>query len=206
MLKKLLIVVALLGFTTSAFALPERFIEGKHYQTLATPVPTSDPDRIEVREYFSYGCIHCSNIQPFVNRWESTKADDVNFVQNPVFSEPLARAYFVAYNNDLLDKTHNALFSAIFKENKKLNSDKALAKWFEQFGLSQEQYIKQAHLPSVNVQMTQAYQSAVGAKIDGTPSFTVDGRYTVLRGNLNGEAETFAVIDFLVGKVRSERK
>jgi len=206
MIKKLFLAAALWGMATSAFALPDRYIEGTHYQTLATPVPTSDPERIEVREYFSYGCIHCSNIQPFVNRWESTIASDVNFVQNPVFSEPLARAYFVAYNKGILNKTHNALFHAIFKENKKLNSDKALAKWFEQFGVSADDYVKLAHLPSVNVQMTQAYNSAVSAKIDGTPSFTVDGRYMVLRGNLNGEAETFSVIDFLVNKARAAHK
>src|SRR5690606_18113024 len=56
---------------------------GKHYMELSSPVPVSQPGKIEVVELFWYGCPHCYQFEPVINAWAETLPDDVNFVRVP---------------------------------------------------------------------------------------------------------------------------
>ena len=92
-LKQLAALGALSAFGTGAFA------QRQAYQTLGTKVPTEVAGKVEVIEFFSYGCPHCHDFEPLLNGWAKKLQGDVNFVKVPItFNRPewtaLARLYY----------------------------------------------------------------------------------------------------------------
>lgn len=210
MAKVLNVILVLLGLTAavSACAQPEhaRYAEGTHYEVMDTPVSVADPDKIEVREFFFYGCPHCYDAEPIIADWLSSRPEDVNFVRTPVTfirgSEPPARAFYIAETKGMLEKIHRPLFDAIHKHREPLFTATALSKFFEKYGLSQEEFNELYGSFGVTTKVRKADTLTRESKIMGVPAFTVAGKYRILRKNLKSDIETFKVIDYLVEKER----
>ena len=102
-----------LGLILNQSGFANEFQEGVHYQTLAKPVVTSDPEKIEVVELFWYGCLHCDSLDPALKVWVNRLPADVSFVQIPVVFgrswEMHARMFWVAKNIGLLETIHEPL-------------------------------------------------------------------------------------------------
>lgn len=179
-----------------------------HYRVLEEPVDVEDPDKVEVREFFSYTCPHCYDTQPIVEDWLEDKPDDVNYVRTPVLflknAEPLARAFYVAKNQGILDEVHMAIFDEIHKHREPLFSVPALANFFRNYEIKPEKFNELYSSFGVSTKVKQAESLAREYEIRGTPSFTVNGEYVVLRKNLENDQETFEVIDYLIEKARKE--
>lgn len=211
MLKRIMLALAFLGLSGLAQALPAIYLPGEHYKTLDVPVATTDPSKIEVREFFFYGCPHCYHALPLVDAWKKTIASDVDFEMTPVLfmrgADALARAFYVAKDKGILDKTHDALFNAIagVESNQPLYQEDNLAEWFKTYGIAPADYKRLAASFGVEMQVNQAKALTRAAQIQGVPAFLVDGRYLVLRNKLPNEEATFKVIDYLVSMVRSQR-
>ena len=101
---------------------------------------THTGDKIEVLEFFWYGCSHCYEFEPVIEQWLDDKAEYIEFVRMPAVLGaswmPYARAYYVAQHLDVLDKIHRPLFDAIHKENKRFTDKKSLKYFFEAQGVS----------------------------------------------------------------------
>jgi thiol:disulfide interchange protein DsbA len=214
MLKKITLLLALLALAATAQAATAQapvYLPGEQYKMLDVPVPTADPQKIEVREFFFYGCPHCYHTQPYVDAWLRTKPKDVDFERTPVLfmrgGDALARAYYIAKDKGILDKTHDALFNAIHgvEQNQPLYQEDALAKWFSNYGIPVDEFKRLFASFGVETQVNQGKALTSAAQIQGVPAFLVDGRYLVLRENLHGDKATFDVIDYLVKMVRSQR-
>ena len=209
MLKSLLAALVGLVLVTAVQADDGRFVEGTHYRVLDTPANVSDPDRIEVREFFFYGCPHCYNVQPLINAWKESAADDVNFVPTPVLfirgAEPLARAFYVAHSKGILDEVHMPIFQAIHEHREALFDTRALARFFRAYGIEAEEFNDLYSSFGISTRVRQADALTREYRITGTPAFTVAGKYVVLRQNLANDRETFQVIDHLVEKERRAR-
>ena len=66
-----IIVVAIVGYLTwlSVEESPlGEFVEGEHYLVIENPRRIRG-DKIEVMEFFSYGCVHCFNFDPILDDW-----------------------------------------------------------------------------------------------------------------------------------------
>ena len=127
-----------LGLILNQSGFANEFQEGVHYQTLAKPVVTSDPEKIEVVELFWYGCPHCDSLDPALKAWVDRLPTDVNFVQIPVVFgrswEMHARMFWVAKNIGLLETIHEPLFNAIHREGQRLQRVDDVVAFFERFG------------------------------------------------------------------------
>jgi thiol:disulfide interchange protein DsbA len=181
---------------------------GTHYRVLDEPVDVANPDKIEVREFFFYGCPHCFNAEPIINDWLEDKPEDVDYVRTPVLflknAEPLARAFYVAKNQDLLDKVHMPIFNEIHKHREPLFSVPALANFFRNYGIKPDRFNELYSSFGVSTSVKQAESLAREYSISGVPAFAVNGEYVVLRKNLENDQETFKVIDYLIEKVRED--
>ena len=71
-------------FSVSVFAAdapgPVKYLEGKDYLLLDTPVAAVNPGKIEVTEVFSFICPHCFRFEPLVEEWEKKQKPDVALV------------------------------------------------------------------------------------------------------------------------------
>src|SRR4030067_1440450 len=93
-----------------------KFLEDVEYKRVC-PQPVETGSKIEVREFFWYGCPHCFSLEPSVERWLKTMPKNVRFVRTPaVFNEQWAvhaRAYYAFETLGITAKMHNPAFHAL---------------------------------------------------------------------------------------------
>jgi len=64
------------------------FTESEHYMRLVPTQPTiGGPDKIEVAEFFYYGCIHCMTFEPIINAWKKRYSRKRTFCESASFME-----------------------------------------------------------------------------------------------------------------------
>lgn len=189
---------------------PQTFVAGTHYEVLATPVRTADPDKIEVAEFFWYGCPHCYHFEPNITVWLKAKAKDVNFVQVPAIWHPdmelHAKMFYTAQQLNKLAQLHETFFTAMQVGKMKLNTPEEISKLFIEQGVSAEEFNKTFNSFGTDSMVKQAQARANGSKISGTPEMVVNGKYRVSAKLAGSQPNMLKVVDFLVEKERRERK
>jgi thiol:disulfide interchange protein DsbA len=151
---------------------------------LVTPAhPTNDPSKVEVIEFFWYGCPHCYHFEPYIKAWLKTKPDNVVFIRQPaVFNAHWAahaKAFFTAESLGVLDKVHDDLYDAIQNKKEDLESEADLAKFFASHGVKEEEFHKAYKSFAVDAKMRQAEALGPSYGIDGTPALVVNGKYRI---------------------------
>jgi protein dithiol oxidoreductase (disulfide-forming) len=150
---------------------------------LNPPQPVESGNKIEVLEFFWYGCIHCYNLEPKLDTWLKALPKDVEFRRVPaVFNERWAHDASIFYAIDalgLLDKLHRPLFDAIHRDRLRTDRWAELSAWLQKQGVDAQKF--ESTLKSFGVQgkTKRAIRLTADYKIDGTPSMAVHGRYTV---------------------------
>ena len=150
---------------------------------LNPPLPVESGNKIEVLEFFWYGCIHCYNLEPRLEPWIKALPKDVEFRRVPaVFNERWAHDASIFYAIDamgLLDKLHRPLFDAIHRDRLRTDRWAELSAWLQKQGVDAQKF--ESTLKSFGVQgkTKRAIRLTADYKIDGTPSMAVHGRYTV---------------------------
>ena len=150
---------------------------------LNPPQPVESGSKIEVLEFFWYGCIHCYNLEPKLDTWLKALPKDVEFRRVPaVFNERWAHDASIFYAIDalgLLDKLHRPLFDAIHRDRLRTDRWAELSAWLQKQGVDAQKF--ESTLKSFGVQgkTKRAIRLTADYKIDGTPSMAVHGRYTV---------------------------
>lgn len=101
-----------------------------------------------------------------------------------------------------LDKVHDALFDALAGERRPLNSGEALADFVANHGVDGEEFLKHYNSFGVNAKMQQAQAKIRGARVTGTPTMIVNGKYRITASMAGGHEEVLEVVDYLVEKER----
>ena len=199
-----LLVLLTFAISDHAVAAPQQFREGEHYQFI-TPAQTRTPGaKIEVIEFLWYGCQTCFVIQPNLERWASDRKDAIEYQRIPAVTNEgmmiLARAFYTAEVLDIIAKIHQPLFEAIHKHRRKLDTEQALAGFFEEQGVSAKVFLQAFRGSDVAGKIRKARTLGSRYGIAGTPTITVNGRYRVDSSMVTSPEELIAVIDFLVNK------
>ena len=181
------------------------FQAGKDYTVLDNP-ETIEGNKIIVREFFWYGCPHCYSLEPHMQKWAKTKANDVIFMQSPAALNPVweanARGFYAAQMLGYQEKTHEALFVAIQKDGKKLFDQNSLANWYASQGVDKNKFNSLYNSFAVSTKIGRSKAGANRYQLTGVPAVVVQGKYVV-----QGEtAKVPQVVDYLVNKVRAENK
>jgi protein dithiol oxidoreductase (disulfide-forming) len=199
------VVLSALALLVSPLASAE-LTEGKDYRTLTPPQPTSSPGKIEVIEFFSYGCPHCSDFYPLVSAWVARLPKDVVFRRVAVgFGRPqwvnLARAYYALEATGDLAKLDGAVFHAIHAEHQPLFDEESLARWVGEHGGNAAQFANAYTSFGVNNQTFQADEMTETYRIEAIPTLVVNGKYAAKGDTF---AEMLANADKLIARVRAE--
>jgi len=154
---------------------------------LNPPLPTESDGKIEVLEFFWYGCIHCYNLEPRLETWLKTKPADVAFRRVPaVLSERWGHdaAVFYAFEAlGVLDKLHRPFFDAIHRERLRTDNMPALNAWLEKNGVEPKKFDATVRSFGVQSKVKRAIRLTSDYKVDGTPAMAVHGRYTISAGD-----------------------
>ena len=153
------------------------------YTTLQNPLPVENPAKVEIAEFFWYGCIHCYNLEPAVAAWLPTLPADAYFRRIPaVFNERWAIDAAIYYSFEalgLLDKLHRPFFDAIHRDRLKTDNPAALGEWLTKNGLDPQKFDATVKSFGVQSKTKRASQLTGASRIDGTPALMVQGRYTI---------------------------
>jgi len=198
--------VALLSGIAVSHAAPPT--EGREFQVLEPARPTAR-GKIEVLEFFYYGCAVCYEAEPHLARWQRAAGPDVVLHRVPAVSneswEPLARAYFALEAMGELDRLHWPLFDNHHFDGRELDKEENLIAWLAANGVDIARF--KLERASVDTRQKIEYARRMGGmhQVRAVPTLVVGGRYATSARMAGGVKEMIAVLDFLVERVRRER-
>jgi len=196
----------------SADAAAPTWEAGKAYQVIDPPQPTTTGNKIEVLEVFSYACPHCGHFQPYAETLKASLPKNAEFTLMPADFQPrwiaFARAFYVAKGLNLIDKTHQEMFDAIYRDNIPMNSLDDIAGFYAQHGANKESFLSTAQSFVIDGDIAKIHEREVGYGIESTPTLIINGKYRV---TANAEAkigfdEMVQIAQFLVAREAAAKK
>ncbi len=200
MLKKLILFL----FFTLATITTASQAETLGYELITPAQPTQNQDKIEIIEFFWYGCPHCYSFEPVLTEWLKTKPDNVEFIRQPAIFSSLwgkhAKAFFTAEALGVLDKVHTDLFDAIQNKKQKLTSEDQLATFFVARGVDETEFRNTFNSFLVDAKLRQAKSMAPRYGITGVPAIVINGKYKTSGPLAGSQDKITAVMDRLILK------
>ena len=164
---------------------------GADYVELKAPQPTESPGKVEVIEFFWYGCIHCYSLEPALESWVKKLPADVQFKRVPaILSEnwvPHARIFYGFEALGVLDRLHKPFFDAIHKDRLQVTNDAAMTEWLQKHGIERKKFDDAVKSFGAQAKVKRAAQLPAAYKIDGVPMLAVNGKYIIGAGGSPGQ-------------------
>ncbi len=185
------------------------FVEGTHYVKLSQPGAVPADGKIEVVEFFWYGCPHCYAFEPALDAWQKKLPADVAFRRIPVAfrEEPFVahqRLFFALDALGLVDTMHRKVFNAIHLDRLRLDKLPEILAFVTKNGVDGAKFSEAFNSFSVQTKIRQAKQLSEVYRIDGVPTLGIQARFYT-SGSLAGSADrTLAVADYLIQRSRKK--
>jgi protein dithiol oxidoreductase (disulfide-forming) len=161
-------------------------VQGTDYQLITPPQASATAGKVEVIEFFSYGCPHCFHMAPLLKQWQKTELPaNAVLIRVPVaFGRrewgQLVRAYYTLEATGDLERLDDKLFDAIHQQQQQLFDVEALTSWAAKNGVDANKFRTTFNSPEVTAKAVQADQLSRDYKINGVPTLTVAGKYKAL--------------------------
>ena len=195
----------LLGAAMPLFSAVAHSAESPGYIVI-DPIPPPDRSRkVEVVEFFSYGCPHCAAIEPRVRAWEQgIDTSRVEFKRVHATYSPLmkwlARGFYTGEILGVTQHVHAAVFREIHEKGFALEGRtvEGLAALYARTGLDTDEFLQVARTDKVDILLEDADRRQRLYKVDRTPTLIVAGKYRVTAESAGGEGRMFVVVDELI--------
>lgn len=190
-----------------ASALTAAAVRAADFAPVSPPQPTESDGKIEVVEFFWYGCPHCNAFEPTLEAWVRQLPADVAFHRVPVaFSaEPFVahqRIFYALDSLGLVASLHRKVFYAIHNDRLRLDQPAEISAFMAKNGVDAARFMEAYGSFGTQARLRQANQLVDGYKIDGVPALGIHGRFYT-SGTLAGDnGRALAVTDFLVQRLR----
>lgn len=196
--------VLVLLFATQAQA---EVVAGRDYKVLNPAQPTASGNKVEVLEFFFYGCSHCYHLHGPLSTWEKKMPKDVELQMVPVIFrdtwEPMARTFYALESIGQRAKLHNDLFEAWNVYNTDLSDEAKIAEFVAKRGVDKVKFGAAYNSFSLQSKVARSSQMVQAFGIRGTPTIAVDGKYMITGLE---PADTIRVLDEVIKIARKERQ
>ena len=187
-----------------------KYREGVHYDRLVPVQGTSSPpDKIEVAEFFWYGCVYCYRMDAYVEEWKKEQPQEVNFINIPALWDPTmethARLFLSLQAVGELDAAHRDVFRAIHTENRLLLRLGEQERFAQRYGVSAEDFRNAFRSFSVESSLRRIKDLMRRYRILAVPAFVVNGKYVVRVTPDSDMPGLLDIVDELVQRELSER-
>ncbi|CAG0964151.1 Thiol:disulfide interchange protein DsbA [Burkholderiales bacterium] len=184
--------------------------EGKEYMRFKTPHAVETGKKIEVIEFFSYGCPHCADLEPHLDAWLKRLPGDVQFRRVPVAFQPawesLGRVYYTleALGEDA--KLSPDVFTAIHGSSRtNLAQEQRFLDWAASKGLDRKKVEDTYRSFGIAGKLGRAKQVAQAYNIQSVPTLVVDGKFLLTSNSAGGHPRVPAALDAAIAVARAER-
>ncbi|MFZ3322135.1 MAG: thiol:disulfide interchange protein DsbA/DsbL [Usitatibacter sp.] len=178
------------------------------FQKMDAPQPTDGSGKIEVIEFFWYGCPHCYAMEPAVAAWLKTKPADVEFKRVPSYAGSwvsMAELFYTLEAMGKIETMHTKVFDAIHKDHLNLNNKKVLDKFLADNGIDPAEYDKVQKSFSVVNKLNRDKQLTMLYQVDSVPRFFIAGKYVTSGDIAHGNDKIMPAIDEAIAAVRKEK-
>ena len=200
----------LLGAPAGAVA-QDTPVEGRQYTRVEPTVPPTPPapaNKIEVIEFFSYACPHCSAFEPTLEAWVTKLPPDVAFHRIPVpflvNAENLMKTYFALETLGSVAAMQMKVFAAIHVEHNYLDKPADITALMAKNGIDAAKFNAAFNSFSVATSVSRAKKVMAAYKIDSVPTLAVNGRYLTSPAQAGGFPQATAVADRLLQQARGK--
>ncbi len=199
-IKNISLLCILLTFSLSGQA--ASYTNGKHYSQLASPIATQTGDKIEVLEFFWYGCPHCFSFEPTLKKWKQSLPDNVQFIRMPSPLNPRwmvhTKTYYTLQSMGEAENHHEAIFTAMHVQKKRLFTRDSIADFLASRGVDKASFLANFDSFAVEMRARQALQLGQQYKLSGVPMLTINGKYTISADQAGSYQGMVNVADFLI--------
>ncbi len=190
-------------FLFSATACSESYTAGFEYRSI-NPQPVANPERIEVIEFFWYGCPHCYQFEPTIDRWLANKPKNVDFIQIPAplnkSWEVHTKAFYALELMGMQKKLHHKIFAAMHKKRMRLFDEKSLTDFIVKQGVDRDQFLKNMKSFTVSGKLNKARKMMKDYEVRGVPQLAINGKYITSGSMAGGYQQMINVVNYLVAK------
>jgi thiol:disulfide interchange protein DsbA len=197
--------------TAAALNGPTLWQEGVNYTRLVPAQPTAVPaGQVEVLEFFWYACPHCNGIDPMVEAWKKSKPAYVSFSRVPVMwnegHRSLARLFYTLESLGKLDQLHGEIFKEIHVNGNPLvsaddaESERMQIAFVKRFGVAEDAFRTAYQSFAVETDLQKADQLVQRYRVDGVPTFVVNGKYVVDVRTAGGPENLLSLISDLAAQ------
>ena len=200
---KKLAYIGLFLLLSTGIACAEKYTEGVEYQRISDQ-PTETTDKVEVLEFFWYGCPHCYQFDPILAKWLETKPANTEFIRVPAVFRPEwkvhARTYYALQAMGVGEKYHSIIFDAMHKDKKNLYSEAEMIEFLISKGVDEKDFMAAYNAFSIDGQVRKAISKVKGYAIKGVPAMAVNGKYLVSGTSAGSYENMLRIVDFLIEK------
>ncbi len=178
---------------------------GEGWDPIDPPIATSVPEgKVEVVEFFWYGCPHCYTMEPALQAWLKTKPENVEFKRVPAPLNPNwtvhAQFFYAAEALGIAEKLHGPLFEAMHVKKQKLFKKTDLIDFAVEHGADRQKFTEAWDSFGTYVKVQQAKKLGQKYNLDGVPAIGIDGKYKT-SGSLAGSySRMFEIVSQLVAE------
>ena len=195
-----------LALTTPAWAQGPEPTEGTEFTLVNPPVATTSGPKIEVLEFFSYACPHCSAFEPTLETWAKKLPADVVFKRVPVTflmnAENFQRTYFALESLGLVGTMQRKIFTAVHVDHLHLDKPADIAALVAKNGGDEKKFLDAFNSFSVATSVSRAKKLSVDYKIESVPTLAVHGRFITSPALAGGSERALVVVDSLIQRAR----
>ena len=182
-------------------------VYAQKYVQISTEKQSESKD-ILIYEFFWYGCPHCFNLEPTIDRIESDLDTDAKIVKIPVALRdswmPHAKLYYALNQMNKIDDLHNLIFEEIHIENNRLDTEEAMIKFLSQSEINTEIFSEKYNSYGTEARVKKASNLARKYQIDSVPTLVVNGKYLTSGSFVSSYDELYSVVNFLVERERND--
>ena len=205
---KVLLAAMAIG-VSAAPAIAQNLVEGKQFVRVQMPQPVEVAGKVEVLEFFWYGCPHCYDFEPLLKPWVKNLPADVHFKKVPAIFRPEwaagARIFYTLDAMGLVDKHNDAVFVAVQKERINLFDERVLLDWVAKQGIDRQKFHDMYKSFGIDGKVRRAGEMTQEYGFGGVPAMVVGGKYMPAPG-VGSYQDMLRVADGLIEKTRGELK
>ncbi len=179
--------------------------EGFEFKSVKPTAPVdAAAGKIEVVEFFWYGCPHCYQLEPALKEWVKRLPADVSFrkVHVPWQVQAHQQLFFTLDSMGLAGSMSDRVFAAIHNDRNKLDTPEAMADLLARHGVDRKQFLDAYASFGVRTKVQRARELAAAYKIEGVPTFGVAGRFVTSPSMMGSNGAALKMVETLVDRVR----
>tara|TARA_Y100000389_G_scaffold112717_1_gene109775 strand:- start:331 stop:942 length:612 start_codon:yes stop_codon:yes gene_type:complete len=163
---------------------------------------------IIIYEFFWYGCPHCFNLEPTMDRIEADLDDDVKIIKVPVALRDSwlahAKLYFALKQMNKIEDVHNLIFEQIHIENNRLSTEQQMIDFLGKNGIDTKDFSEKYNSFGTEARVKKASNLARKYQINSVPTIIVNGKYLTSGSYVSSYEELYSVVNLLVERERND--